>query len=179
MPAQNAEPAPVRITALTERCMCRSPSAWLSSPSIARVSALRLAGRLRMMVPAYSCRLIRTRGAVMGVYFCGSSDRQVDAFVCPEAAKSVCGYTEPNRVAASFRSKQPAFLRTPLMPASFSRRPFCRPLLVALVVAASLGWTPCASEAQGAGDFNLAEARRGVVFVRRVTPGREVALGSG
>jgi serine protease Do len=35
------------------------------------------------------------------------------------------------------------------------------------------------TEAQAAGDFNLAEARRGVVFVRRVTPGREVALGSG
>lgn len=30
-----------------------------------------------------------------------------------------------------------------------------------------------------AADFNLAEARRAVVFVRRITPGREVALGSG
>lgn len=30
-----------------------------------------------------------------------------------------------------------------------------------------------------AGDFNVAEARKGVVFVRRITPGRETALGSG
>ena len=34
-------------------------------------------------------------------------------------------------------------------------------------------------EAQAAGDFNIAEARKAVVFIRRITPGREVALGSG
>jgi serine protease Do len=36
-----------------------------------------------------------------------------------------------------------------------------------------------AGEATGASDFNVAEARKAVVFVRRITPGREVALGSG
>ncbi|HEV3340611.1 MAG TPA: serine protease [Pirellulales bacterium] len=59
------------------------------------------------------------------------------------------------------------------MPAPVFRRPFERLWLLLLVICA------CVREAQAAGDFNLAEARRGVVFVRRVTPGREVALGSG
>lgn len=36
-----------------------------------------------------------------------------------------------------------------------------------------------AGAAPAAGDFNVAEARKAVVFVRRITPGREVALGSG
>jgi len=33
--------------------------------------------------------------------------------------------------------------------------------------------------AQADGEFNVAEARKSVVFVRRITPGRETALGSG
>jgi len=33
--------------------------------------------------------------------------------------------------------------------------------------------------AQAAGTFNVAEARKSVVFIRRITPGRETALGSG
>lgn len=44
-------------------------------------------------------------------------------------------------------------------------------LIIALVVAAE--------SARADGDFNVAEARKAVVFVRRITPGREVALGSG
>jgi hypothetical protein len=36
-----------------------------------------------------------------------------------------------------------------------------------------------ATSAFAAGEFNVAEARKSVVFVRRVTPGRETALGSG
>ncbi|HJT30928.1 MAG TPA: serine protease [Pirellulales bacterium] len=36
-----------------------------------------------------------------------------------------------------------------------------------------------ASAIAPASDFNVAEARKGVVFVRRITPGRETALGSG
>lgn len=36
-----------------------------------------------------------------------------------------------------------------------------------------------ASAIAAASDFNVAEARKGVVFVRRITPGRETALGSG
>lgn len=48
----------------------------------------------------------------------------------------------------------------------------CGPWLVALCLAATAGE---AAES----DFNVAEARKAVVFVRRITPGREVALGSG
>lgn len=44
------------------------------------------------------------------------------------------------------------------------------PLLLGLLVSAP---------STGAGDFNVAEARKAVVFVRRITPGRETALGSG
>jgi serine protease Do len=51
--------------------------------------------------------------------------------------------------------------------------------LLSFVVCATIGGAPWGGESQAASDFNLAEARRGVVFVRRVTPGREVALGSG
>ena len=40
----------------------------------------------------------------------------------------------------------------------------------------ALLWLAAGAEA---GDFNVAEARKGVVFVRRITPGRETALGSG
>jgi S1-C subfamily serine protease len=65
------------------------------------------------------------------------------------------------------------------MPALLSCRPFGRPWLLALVAGATIGGTPWISDGRAAGDFNLAEARRAVVFVRRVTPGREVALGSG
>jgi serine protease Do len=36
-----------------------------------------------------------------------------------------------------------------------------------------------AASAQAASNFNVAEARKSVVFIRRITPGRETALGSG
>ena len=56
---------------------------------------------------------------------------------------------------------------------------FPRLWLLSFVACATIGGALWISESRAASDFNLAEARRGVVFVRRVTPGREVALGSG
>lgn len=61
-----------------------------------------------------------------------------------------------------------------IIPARFSD------LMLALRIVllfASLAVT--AGTAHAAADFNVAEARKAVVFVRRITPGREVALGSG
>jgi serine protease Do len=65
------------------------------------------------------------------------------------------------------------------MPLPSVCRSFGRLWLLSFVSCASVGGVNWVSESRGATDFNLAEARRGVVFVRRVTPGREVALGSG
>ncbi|HWB13377.1 MAG TPA: serine protease [Pirellulales bacterium] len=59
---------------------------------------------------------------------------------------------------------------------------FARPthrLWLVLLACTSFGGGPWIGESRGASEFNLAEARRAVVFVRRVSPGREVALGSG
>ncbi|HXT58091.1 MAG TPA: serine protease [Pirellulales bacterium] len=53
--------------------------------------------------------------------------------------------------------------------------------LIALHVA-PLAWLCLAAighSVRAEGDFNLAEARKSVVFIRRITPGRETALGSG
>lgn len=44
---------------------------------------------------------------------------------------------------------------------------------------AAIALAAACSAAQAEGTFNVAEARKSVVFIRRITPGRETALGSG
>jgi hypothetical protein len=51
MPAQNADPAPVRITARTCFSWCKSLKAWCKSASSCRDSALRFSGRFKIIVP--------------------------------------------------------------------------------------------------------------------------------
>ncbi|HVX10717.1 MAG TPA: serine protease [Pirellulales bacterium] len=55
---------------------------------------------------------------------------------------------------------------------------FWRTAFIALLSVAPLFVAPLDGVC-GESDFNVAEARKAVVFVRRITPGREVALGSG
>ncbi|HVC92836.1 MAG TPA: serine protease, partial [Pirellulales bacterium] len=45
--------------------------------------------------------------------------------------------------------------------------------------AVALLFVICLAPVRAGGEFNVAEARKSVVFVRRITPGRETALGSG
>jgi serine protease Do len=47
------------------------------------------------------------------------------------------------------------------------------------VLAITLLIITCCASVRAGGEFNVAEARKSVVFVRRITPGRETALGSG
>jgi serine protease Do len=63
--------------------------------------------------------------------------------------------------------------------------PFCfladglRASALALAVVGSVVWADPRPASAAGGEFNVAEARKAVVFIRRITPGRETALGSG
>ncbi|HUY91277.1 MAG TPA: serine protease [Pirellulales bacterium] len=50
---------------------------------------------------------------------------------------------------------------------------------IRLAIVAGLYLAAACSAAQAESTFNVAEARKSVVFIRRITPGRETALGSG